>query len=248
MLQDQEPLFTHLPDEIILLIFSFLNPTNLLQVSMVNKNLHRLANDDDLWKKIAKRDEYYVYDAENLSRMLRKRSFFKPKNTRVQTRSKMKIIIKKFQSQEVWVELNIDDPSKLTVGQFAKLFFEQLGRKHAFSIEPTQYIKRNNIIPEDFQFFSHGKKFSSAKDRVFGFNNSNNALSRYIPRDQQECHVHVILSVYGKNNYCLNRHVRHTPLSLTNICLFKIKNMIEEGSATKGSTKNDLPNELFRPI
>lgn len=130
------------------------------------------------------------------------RVFYEPIKTN--RRDKMKIIIKEMWSQETLVELNIDDPSKLTVGQFANLFFEQLSRKRVYSIEPTKYTKRNNIIAEDFQFYYAGRQFGGGAYASYG---SNTILAKYIPSNQQECQVHANLSVYGKDNYCLNGHI-----------------------------------------
>lgn len=119
----------------------------------------------------------------------------------------MKLIIKKFMTKETLVELNIEDPTKLTLGEFSDLFFKQLTQKMAYYIEPTQYTVRTNIISEDFNFFHNGKRFTAANDIVYGFNNRNEKLSKYISSEQEECIIHANLAVYGKRNYCLNSKI-----------------------------------------
>lgn len=119
----------------------------------------------------------------------------------------MKLIIKKFMSKETLVELNIEDPAKLTIGEFSNLFFEQLTQTTAYSIEPTEYTERSEVIPEDFNFYHNGKRFTAADDKVYGFNNRNEKLGKYISSEPQECVIHAGLSVYGKRNYCLNSKI-----------------------------------------
>lgn len=119
----------------------------------------------------------------------------------------MKLIIKKFMSGETLVELNIEDPAKLTIGEFSDLFFKHLTQKTAYSIEPTEYTKRSDIFSEDFNFYHNGKRFTAADGKVYGFNNRNEKLDKYISSDQEACVVHAGLSVYGKRNYCLNSKI-----------------------------------------
>src|SRR5262245_60782619 len=122
----------------------------------------------------------------------------------------MKIIVKNGLTKELLVELNYDDLSNITIGQFANEFYDKLSQIYQYSIIPKieseKYLIRTNVIPEDFIFYWHGYRFTSA-DSVFGFNNSNRLLNSCIKSELNECIVYTLLSVYGKNNYCFNQEI-----------------------------------------
>jgi hypothetical protein len=156
----------------------------------------------------------------------------------------MKVIIKKFMSQETPIELNIEDPSKITIAEFAQIYLERLSKRYVYVLEPTEYTIRNNVIGSDFIFYISGRSYSASK-----FRTPDKLLSEALKKSQLENNaivtIHANLNVYGKQNYLLR--CRKTPPSLFNLCLFKMQDMIDEGSVTKEDIKNGLPHNDVLP-
>lgn len=71
----------HLPDELVLRIFSFLSYDNLLRLSQVSKEFCRISNDPELWKHLFELDLDMLPFVQNTTLTLNKPSIHRRINT-----------------------------------------------------------------------------------------------------------------------------------------------------------------------
>lgn len=144
------------------------------------------------------------------------------------------------------IELFID-PETTTIGEFAQLYLDKLSRRYEYSIDNTDYTLRNNVIHSDFKFIIKGRQYSSSE--YYGC--SNKLLCQAIKEAGLEGNdnitVHRLLNVYGARNYCLNGHINVSPPKLSDLCFFKLQDMINEEQITISELKNALPEDVDFP-
>lgn len=173
---------------------------------------------------------------------------------------KIKIIVKDAYSNESPIEFFIE-PEKTTCAEFAKIYLAKLSQRYIYSIEPSLYKMRNNVICDDFNFHIAGASSFDTRSRYI----SSMLLSKLIQASEitnNSLTVYARLNVYGINNFPLSRDARKTVPSLSKLCLFKIKmdvpslstlcllklkGMIDENIVTRDNIKNVLPKDAVVP-
>jgi hypothetical protein len=156
----------------------------------------------------------------------------------------MKIIIKQVSHNEGEFPIEIFvDPEKTTLDQFAQIYLDKLSRRTTYSadIYLTDMIKptlQRDIMFSDFTFYFSGRGYPAGSIRT-----QHKLLSEVIKEsnlENNECiTAYEALSVNGK--------IHKTVPNLLKLCLFKMNDMLNEGSISKDDIRVNFPQDADVP-